>query len=50
MFVNLAGQDYRLQSSSPANGAGISLGYAYDYAGTAIPSGAAPDLGAIERL
>ena len=39
-FVNDAGDDYRLQVSSPAVDAGVYVGYSY--------AGAAPDLGAYE--
>jgi hypothetical protein len=48
-FVNLAGGDFHLLASSPAVDRGANLGYLVDYDGTAIPVGAAPDIGAYER-
>lgn len=47
-FVNLGAQDLRLQAGSPAVDAGMHLGYAADFLGTALPQGSAPDLGAYE--
>ena len=50
MFVNNTGTasgDYRLQSSSPARGAGLALaGITTDFAGTARPQSGATDIGA----
>ena len=40
--------DFRLQAGSPAINAGVDLGITTDYLGTAIPRGAAPDIGAYE--
>jgi hypothetical protein len=40
--------NFRLQSTSPAINAGISVGLTSDYAGHRIPQGALPDIGAYE--
>jgi hypothetical protein len=48
LFTSLAGNDFSLQSSSPAINAGIDLGYTIDYQGSAVPYGPAPDIGAFE--
>ncbi len=49
LFVNVAGKDFHLQSTSPAIDFGAVLGYPVDFDGTAVPQGAAPDAGAYER-
>jgi hypothetical protein len=48
LFVNAAGSDFHLSSSSPGIDAGGSFGYTVDLEGSPIPSGAAPDRGAYE--
>lgn len=48
LFVDVTNNDYRLQSGSPAINAGASLGYSLDFAGTTVPQGSAPDMGAFE--
>ncbi|MCE5236881.1 hypothetical protein LLH23_00130 [bacterium] len=40
--------DYRLAPGSPCLNAGMDVGLTGDFAGTAVPQGAAPDLGAYE--
>jgi hypothetical protein len=40
--------DYGLLPGSPAIDKGTLLGYTADYSGTAVPNGAAPDIGAYE--
>jgi hypothetical protein len=40
--------DYKLQSTSPARDAGISVGLTSDYGGYSVPVGIAPDIGAWE--
>lgn len=47
-FVNLQAADVHLQSGSPAIDKGTDLGYRLDFENHAVPSGAAPDLGAHE--
>ena len=47
-FLNLAGQDLHLLSSSPAIDAGVDLGYKLDFDTHPVPAGPAPDLGAFE--
>ena len=47
-FVSTVTPDFSLQSSSPAINAGSSVGLTTDYAGRAVPVGAAPDIGAYE--
>ncbi len=44
-----ARSDFTLQAHSPAIDAGASLGGSADYAGTRVPQGRAPDIGAYER-
>ncbi|MFW6146098.1 MAG: PKD domain-containing protein [Planctomycetota bacterium] len=51
VFVDFAGGDYRLKPSSPAIDAGVPVdGITEDFAGTPLPVGAAPDIGALEYL
>jgi hypothetical protein len=47
-FVNLEGADYRLKADSPARDAGASSLFSVDLDGIAVPTGAAPDMGAWE--
>lgn len=48
-FVNAAGNDFHLQSGSPAIDRGVTLpGFAYDFDGVTRPQGAAWDMGAFE--
>lgn len=47
-FTNVTGGDFTLQSTSPAIDAGAELGLTRDLAGTSVPQGGAPDLGAYE--
>jgi hypothetical protein len=54
-FVNGGGSyalatDFRLQSGSSAIGAGTDVGLTSDYAGTPLPQGPAPDIGAYESI
>ncbi len=49
LMVDVAGKDFQLQPTSPAIDFGAVLGYAVDLGGTAVPQGAAPDVGAYER-
>jgi hypothetical protein len=54
-FVNGGGSyalatDFRLQAGSSAIGAGTNVGLTSDYAGTALPQGSAPDIGAYESI
>ncbi len=46
LFVSAS--DYHLQPTSPAINAGADVGLTSDFAGTAIPQGSAPDIGAYE--
>ncbi len=48
LFINVNAGDYRLQAGSPCINAGRSVGLSADYAGTAVPRGSAPDIGAFE--
>ena len=48
MFVDVKNDDLRLKSGSPAIDAGTRLKHTKDYAGYAVPSGNAPDIGAFE--
>ena len=50
-FVNLAGQDYQLQSDSPAINSGITIGsVTTDKIGTSRPQGSGYDMGAYEYI
>jgi len=48
LFVDHAGGDYRLKQSSPAIDAGVNVGFTADIDGSAVPQGAAPDVGPYE--
>jgi parallel beta-helix repeat protein len=48
LFVSSS--DFRLQAGSPAINAGVGVGLLTDFAGTALPIGSAPDIGAYENL
>lgn len=48
LFTNAAGNDFTLQSSSPAIDNGTNVGLTTDFAGNPVPSGNAPDIGAYE--
>lgn len=48
LFVNVAAFDFRLQSTSPAIGAGAPTTVTEDYAGVAIPAGSRPAMGAFQ--
>ncbi|MGV8162323.1 MAG: cadherin domain-containing protein [Candidatus Nanoarchaeia archaeon] len=48
LFVNAAGKDFHLQSTSPAINAGANAGILFDREGVSIPQGSAPDIGAYE--
>ena len=48
LFVNLGTRDLSLQALSPSIDAALSLGYTTDFAGTPVPQGGAPDIGAYE--
>lgn len=48
LFVNVNGGDYHLQAGSPCINAGRSVGLSIDYAGTSVPRGSAPEIGAFE--
>ncbi len=47
-WVDIAGRDYRLQSTSSAIDAGVDVGIASDYESNPVYVGAAPDIGAFE--
>lgn len=49
LFVN-PGTDFHLTSSSPAIDTGANVGLTSDYAGTSVPQGSAPDIGAYEYI
>ncbi len=49
-FTNLASFDFHLQSGSPAIDGGINVGITQDIAGTSVPQGSAPDIGAYEYV
>lgn len=42
--------DFHLQSSSPAINTGVDVGLTTDYAGSSVPQGSAPDMGAYEYI
>jgi hypothetical protein len=46
----VSGSDFHLLPSSPAINAGVDVGLTSDYAGTSVPQGSAPDMGAYEYL
>jgi len=48
LWVNPAGLDFHLQSSSPAIDAGADVGLTEDFEGQPVPQGSAPDIGAYE--
>jgi hypothetical protein len=48
MFRDIYRENFGLQAESPGIDAGINVGLAYDFLGTAVPSGGAPDIGMIE--
>jgi len=50
VFVDPAKQDYRLKADSPAIDAGVNVRMKKDLAGTKVPQGKAPDLGAYEYV
>jgi hypothetical protein len=47
-WVDYLGQDFHLQSDSPAIDAGVALGHSLDFDGRQVPIGVAPDMGALE--
>jgi PGF-pre-PGF domain-containing protein len=47
-FTSASGNDFTLQSTSPAIDAGVDVGLTQDFAGVSIPQGSAPDIGAYE--
>ena len=49
LFENAAGANFGLKPTSPAIDTGVDVGLDRDYAGTKVPQGRAPDIGAIER-
>ncbi|MCK5292832.1 MAG: hypothetical protein KAR39_12555, partial [Thermoplasmata archaeon] len=49
-FVNPSIRDFKLLSDSPAINAGVNVELTYDFTGTPIPQGPAPDIGAYEYL
>ncbi len=49
-FVNAPGADFHLQPTSPAINAGTNVGLTRDYAGTLVPQGPLPDIGAYEHV
>ena len=49
-FTDPENMDFKLNTSSPAVDAGTYLGLIYDINGNPIPSGHAPDIGAIETI
>jgi len=50
VFAGYDAGNYRLKSGSPAIDTGVDLGFSEDFDGTAIPQGAAPDIGAFEHV
>ena len=53
LFVNGGGSfalatDFQIPTGSPAKDAGVSVGLTSDYFGNPVPSGSAPDIGAME--
>lgn len=49
-FVNYAASDFHLQSTSAAINAGVNVSLTSDYAGTSVPQGSLPDIGAYEYI
>ncbi len=49
LFVSAAVGDYHLQAGSPCIDAGTDVGLTRDHAGSAVPAGTAPDVGAYEK-
>ncbi len=49
-FVNAAGRDFHLQSSSPGINAGATIGLTADLSGTSVPQGNSIDMGAYEYI
>jgi hypothetical protein len=47
-FVNAAGHDFHLQSTSPCINKGTNVGLTRDYEGNTVPQGTAPDIGTYE--
>lgn len=50
LFVDPARRDYRTRPGSPAIDAGTDVGLKEDFAGTRVPQGQAPDIGAYEHV
>jgi hypothetical protein len=48
LFTDGAGRDFTLQGTSPLINAGVDVSLSTDYAGTSVPQGTSPDLGAYE--
>ena len=48
MFQDIYRENFGLLAESPGIDAGINVGLAYDFLGTAVPSGGIPDIGMIE--
>lgn len=48
LFVDVLNANFRLGSTSPAIDSGADLGLFFDFAGSAVPQGGAPDMGAYE--
>lgn len=48
LFVNLDGNDFHLQSGSPAIDSGVDLGHSIDFDDNSVPFGDAQDIGAFE--
>jgi len=49
LFINLNGNDFHLQSGSPAINTGVDLGHTLDFDNNTVPVGIAPDIGAYEH-
>lgn len=50
LFVDFANRDFHLQSTSPCRNIGVDVGLTQDYAGTVVPQGTDPDIGAYEYI
>ena len=48
LFISPSAKNFQLSAGSQAINVGLNLGYTFDFNGTAIPQGGAPDLGAYE--